>query len=116
MSIAVKAENGILDFNADNLEAMGYFSLPADCDTLFCTFSATDIAGRPYTQIDTIPQAKAATLYQLTYEYKDIEVGNPDTGGAILHLQVDATRWKSLKKRLCITVARYLLLNMEMKL
>ncbi len=91
VSIAVKAENGILDFNADNLEAMGYFSLPADCDTLFCTFSATDIAGRPYTQVDTIPQAKAATLYQLTYEYKDIEVGNPDTGGAILHLRVDAT-------------------------
>ena len=51
VSIAVKAENGILDFNADNLEAMGYFSLPADCDTLFCTFSATDIAGRPYTQL-----------------------------------------------------------------
>ena len=51
--------------------------------------SATDIAGRPYTQVDTISQAKAATLYQLTYEYKDIEVGNPDTGGAILHLRVD---------------------------
>lgn len=91
VAIAVKAENGTLNFDMNNVDAMGYFSCPVACDTLFCTFTATDNLGRSFTHVDTVPQVKSATLYQLTYEYKEGEVEMPDTGGGILKLNIDAT-------------------------
>ena len=42
VGVAVKAENGILDFTADDVGKLGYFSVPVACDTLFCTFEATN--------------------------------------------------------------------------
>ncbi len=92
LNVSVKAEEGTLTFNADNLEQMGYFSLPVACDTLFCTFVAKVAAtGDAYEHIDTIPFVKRATLYNLTYEYRDEEIELPDVGGGMLVLEVDAT-------------------------
>ena len=92
VEISVKAEDGALNFNADNLDKMGYFSLPADCDTLFCKFTGTIIAtGKPFQYIDTIPAVSAATRYDLTFQYKDMDIDLPDTGGGMIQLQVDAT-------------------------
>ena len=92
VTIAVKAEKGTLVFNADNLDRMGYFSLPSDCDTLFSTFTAKVTATKEaFEHVDTIPLVKKATLYNLTYEYKDQEIVLPDDGGGMLNLVVDAT-------------------------
>lgn len=92
VTIAVKAENGTLAFNADNLDRMGYFSLPSGCDTLFCTFTASVTATKEaFEHVDTIPLVKKATLYNLTYEYNDQEIVLPDDGGGMLNLVVDAT-------------------------
>ncbi len=92
LNVSVKAEEGTLTFNADNLEQMGYFSLPVACDTLFCTFVAKVAAtGDAYEHIDTIPFVKRATLYNLMYEYRDEEIELPDVGGGMLVLEVDAT-------------------------
>lgn len=90
--IAVKAEGGALTFNVDNLDDMGYYSLPGNCDTLFCKFTGTIIANEKlFEHIDTIPFIAAATRYDLTYEYKELDVELPSTGGGMFHLQVDAT-------------------------
>lgn len=92
VSIAVKAENGSLKFDSENTDQMGYFSIPADCDTLFCIFKGTTIVtDDPYEHIDTIPFVKGATLYNLTYKYKELEVELPPTGGGMVKIEVDAT-------------------------
>lgn len=92
VSIAVKAENGSLKFDPENTDQMGYFSIPTDCDTLFCTFKGTTIVtDDPYEHIDTIPFVKGATLYNLTYKYKELEVELPPTGGGMVKIEVDAT-------------------------
>lgn len=92
VSIAVKAENGSLKFDFENTDQMGYFSIPADCDTLFCTFKGTTIVtDDPYEHIDTIPFVKGATLYNLTYKYKELDVELPPTGGGMVKIEVDAT-------------------------
>lgn len=63
MKVAVKAEDGALDFPANNDGKLGYFSLPAECDTLFCTFTAINkITGEQCEHIDTIPDVNSATL------------------------------------------------------
>ena len=85
VGVAVKAENGILDFTADDVGKLGYFSVPVACDTLFCTFEATNkLTGAPFVHIDTIPDVVSATLYNLTYEFKESEVEVPDTGGGMI--------------------------------
>ncbi len=92
VGVAVKAENGILDFTADDAGKLGYFSVPVACDTLFCTFEATNkLTGAPFVHIDTIPDVVSATLYNLTYEFKESEVEVPDTGGGMINLVVDVT-------------------------
>lgn len=92
VGVAVKAENGILDFTADDAGKLGYFSVPVACDTLFCTFGATNkLTGAPFVHIDTIPDVVSATLYNLTYEFKESEVEVPDTGGGMINLVVDVT-------------------------
>lgn len=92
VGVAVKAENGILDFTADDAGKLGYFSAPVACDTLFCTFEATNkLTGAPFVHIDTIPDVVSATLYNLTYEFKESEVEVPDTGGGMINLVVDVT-------------------------
>ena len=92
VGVAVKAENGILDFTADDVGKLGYFSVPVACDTLFCTFEATNkLTGAPFVHIDTIPDVVSATLYNLTYEFKESEVEVPDTGGGMINLVVDVT-------------------------
>lgn len=63
VKVAVKAEDGALDFPANNDGKLGYFSLPAECDTLFCTFTAINkITGEQCEHIDTIPDVNSATL------------------------------------------------------
>ena len=92
VGVAVNAENGILDFPADDAGKLGYFSAPVACDTLFCTFEATNkLTGAPFVHIDTIPDVVSATLYNLTYEFKESEVEVPDTGGGMINLVVDVT-------------------------
>lgn len=92
VGVAVKAENGTLDFMADDAGKLGYFSAPVACDTLFCTFEATNkLTGAPFVHIDTIPDVVSATLYNLTYEFKESEVEVPDTGGGMINLVVDVT-------------------------
>lgn len=92
VSIAVKAENGSLKFDSENIDQMGYFSIPAECDTLFCTFRGTTIVTDDlYEHIDTIPFVKGATLYNLTYKYKELEVELPPTGGGMVKIEVDVT-------------------------
>ncbi len=81
--MAVKAENGILDFTADDVGKLGYF-LCSCClrYAIFCTFEATNkLTGAPFVHIDTIPDVVSVTLYNLTYEFKESEVEVPDTGG-----------------------------------
>lgn len=92
VSIAVKAENGSLKFDSENIDQMGYFSIPAECDTLFCTFRGTTIVTDDlYEHVDTIPFVKGATLYNLTYKYKELEVELPPTGGGMVKIEVDST-------------------------
>lgn len=63
VGVAVKAENGILDFTADDAGKLGYFSAPVACDTLFCTFEATNkLTGAPFVHIDTIRCGVGYTL------------------------------------------------------
>lgn len=98
VKVEVKAENGALDFPANNGGKLGYFSLPAECDTLFCTFTAINkITGEHCEHIDTIPDVNSATLYNLTYEFKDLDIELPDTGGGIFDLKVDATPLDEIK-------------------
>lgn len=98
VKVAVKAEDGALDFPANNDGKLGYFSLPAECDTLFCTFTAINkITGEQCEHIDTIPDVNSATLYNLTYEFKDLDIELPDTGGGILELKVDVTPLDEIK-------------------
>lgn len=98
VKVAVKAEDGALDFPANNDGKLGYFSLPAECDTLFCTFTAINkITGEQCEHIDTIPDVNSATLYNLTYEFKDLDIELPDTGGGIFDLKVDVTPLDEIK-------------------
>lgn len=92
LDIKVKAEDGILQFSPETQadeDRIGYYNLPQDADSLFCTFTARTISGQLFVHEDTIVDAKPATRYDLRYHYVQGSTG--DTGGGMLQLKVDAT-------------------------
>lgn len=85
--VTVTSATGELVYSSANADAKGYFSLPADNRKLTCKFSATTLGGKTYESSSELSDLSPATLYNLTYSYKDMEVG--PTGGAALNIKVE---------------------------
>lgn len=85
--VTVTSATGELVYSSANADAKGYFSLPADNRKLTCKFQATTLGGKPYESSYELSDLNPATLYNLTYSYKDMEVG--PIGGAALNIKVE---------------------------
>ena len=85
--VTVTSSTGELVYSSANANAKGYFSLPEDNRKLTCKFRATTLGGKTYESSSELSDLSSATLYNLTYSYKDMEVG--PTGGAALNIKVE---------------------------
>lgn len=85
--VTVTSSTGELVYSSANANAKGYFSLPGDSRKLTCKFCATTLGGKTYESSSELSDLSPATLYNLTYSYKDMEVG--PTGGAALNIKVE---------------------------
>lgn len=85
--VTVTSSTGELVYSSANANAKGYFSLPEDSRKLTCKFRATTLGGKTYESSSELSDLSPATLYNLTYSYKDMEVG--PTGGAALNIKVE---------------------------
>ena len=85
--VTVTSSTGELVYSSANANAKGYFSLPEDNRKLTCKFRATTLGGKTYESSSELSDLSPATLYNLTYSYKDMEVGL--TGGAALNIKVE---------------------------
>lgn len=85
--VTVTSSTGELVYSSANADAKGYFSLPEDNRKLTCKFRATTLGGETYESSSELSDLSPATLYNLTYSYKDMEVG--PTGGAALNIKVE---------------------------
>lgn len=85
--VTVTSATGELVYSSANADAKGYFSLPADNRKLTCKFSATTLGGKTYESSSELSDLSPATLYNLTYNYKETEKG--PTGGASLSIKVE---------------------------
>lgn len=85
--VTVTSATGELVYSSANADAKGYFSLPADNRKLTCKFQATTLGGKPYESSYELSDLNPATLYNLTYNYKETEKG--PTGGASLSIKVE---------------------------
>lgn len=85
--VTVTSSTGELVYSSANANAKGYFSLPGDSRKLTCKFRATTLGGKTYESSSELSDLSPATLYNLTYSYKDMEVG--PTGGAALNIKVE---------------------------
>lgn len=85
--VTVISSTGELVYSSANADAKGYFSLPEDNRKLTCKFRATTLGGKTYESSSELSDLSPATLYTLTYSYKDMEVG--PTGGAALNIKVE---------------------------
>lgn len=85
--VTVTSSTGELVYSSANADAKGYFSLPEDNRKLTCKFRATTLGGKTYESSSELSDLSSATLYNLTYSYKETEVG--PTGGAALNIKVE---------------------------
>lgn len=85
--VTVTSSTGELVYSSANADAKGYFSLPEDNRKLTCKFRATTLGGKTYESSSELSDLSPATLYNLTYSYKETEVG--PTGGAALNIKVE---------------------------
>lgn len=85
--VTVTSATGELVYSSANADAKGYFSLPADNRKLTCKFRATTLGGKTYESSSELSDLSPATLYNLTYNYKETEKG--PTGGASLSVKVE---------------------------
>lgn len=85
--VTVTSSTGELVYSSANANAKGYFNLPEDNRKLTCKFSATTLGGKTYESSSELSDLSPATLYNLTYSYKETEVG--PTGGAALNIKVE---------------------------
>lgn len=85
--VTVTSSTGELIYSSANADAKGYFSLPENNRKLTCKFRATTLGGKTYESSSELSDLSPATLYNLTYSYKETEVG--PTGGAALNIKVE---------------------------
>lgn len=85
--VTVTSSTGELVYSSANIDAKGYFSLPENNRKLTCKFRATTLGGKIYESSSELSDLSPATLYNLTYSYKETEVG--PTGGAALNIKVE---------------------------
>lgn len=85
--VTVTSSTGELVYSSANANAKGYFNLPEDNRKLTCKFSATTLGGKTYESSSELSDLSPATLYNLTYSYKETEIG--PTGGAALNIKVE---------------------------
>lgn len=85
--VTVTSSTGELVYSSANANAKGYFNLPEDNRKLTCKFSATTLGGKTYESSSELSDLSPATLYNLTYSYKETEVG--PTGGAALNIKME---------------------------
>lgn len=85
--VTVTSSTGELVYSSANADAKGYFSLPENNRKLTCKFRATTLGGKTYESSSELSDLSPATLYNLTYSYKETEVG--PTGGAALNIKVE---------------------------
>ena len=85
--VTVTSSTGELVYSSANVDAKGYFSLPENNRKLTCKFRATTLGGKTYESSSELSDLSPATLYNLTYSYKETEVGL--TGGAALNIKVE---------------------------
>lgn len=85
--VTVTSSTGELVYSSANIDAKGYFSLPENNRKLTCKFRATTLGGKTYESSSELSDLSPATLYNLTYSYKETEVG--PTGGAALNIKVE---------------------------
>lgn len=85
--VTVTSSTGELVYSSVNVDAKGYFSLPGNNRKLTCKFRATTLGGKTYESSSELSDLSPATLYNLTYSYKETEVG--PTGGAALNIKVE---------------------------
>lgn len=85
--VTVTSSTGELVYSSANVDAKGYFSLPENNRKLTCKFRATTLGGKTYESSSELSDLSPATLYNLTYSYKETEVG--PTGGAALNIKVE---------------------------
>ena len=83
--VTVTSSTGELVYSSAN--AKGYFNLPEDNRKLTCKFSATTLGGKTYESSSELSDLSPATLYNLTYSYKETEIG--PIGGAALNIKVE---------------------------
>ena len=85
-NIRVENSRAGLDFNADNLDAKGYFMMPNADIELKYTVTGTNMAGQAFSHSGVISNPKRAHEYQLNVGY------NPDyqeEGGSFITITVD---------------------------
>lgn len=85
--VTVTSSTGELVYSSANANAKGYFSMPEDSRKLTCKFRATTLGGKIYESSSELSDLSPATLYNLTYSYKDMEAG--PTGGVALNIKVE---------------------------
>lgn len=85
--VTVTSSTGELVYSSANADAKGYFSLPENNRKLTCKFRAMTLGGKTYESSSELSDLSPATLYNLTYSYKETEVG--PTGGAALNIKVE---------------------------
>lgn len=85
--VTVTSSTGELVYSSANADAKGYFSLPENNRKLTCKFRAMTLGGKTYESFSELSDLSPATLYNLTYSYKETEVG--PTGGAALNIKVE---------------------------
>lgn len=85
--VTVTSSTGELVYSSANVDAKGYFSLPENNRKLTCKFRAMTLGGKTYESSSELSDLSPATLYNLTYSYKETEVG--PTGGAALNIKVE---------------------------
>lgn len=85
--VTVTSSTGELVYSSTNADAKGYFSLPEDDRKLTCKFTATTLGGKSYESSSELSDLNPATLYNLTYSYKEMQSG--PTGGAALNIEVE---------------------------
>lgn len=85
--VTVTSSTGELVYSSANADAKGYFSLPENNRKLTCKFRAMTLGGKTYESSSELSDLSPATLYNLTYSYKETEVGS--TGGAALNIKVE---------------------------
>lgn len=87
-NVSIGHSKGLLDFNASNTDAKGYYMMPDEETDLTWTITGKQLNGSDFTQTGVISNVKPAHEYSLTVKYDE---KTQSLGGMYFTIEVDET-------------------------